>query len=121
MLLNARKVFYEGNSHTTILLGIEDVTGRRALQHEMEGLLREKEVLLAEMEHRVGNSLQIIAAIILLKSRSVESEETRLHLQDAHNRVMSVAAVQQHLHVAGTAGPIEMAPYLEKLCESLTT
>jgi chemotaxis protein methyltransferase CheR len=121
MLLNARKVFYEGNSHTTILLGIEDVTGRRALEREMEGLLREKEVLLAEMEHRVGNSLQIIAAIILMKSRTVTSEETRLHLQDAHNRVMSVAAVQQHLHVAGTAGTIEMAPYLTKLCESLTT
>src|ERR1700674_5168580 len=121
MLLNARKVFYEGNSHTTVLLGIEDGTGRRALEREKEDLLREKEVLLAEMEHRVGNSLQIIAAIILLKSRSVESEETRLHLQDAHNRVMSVAAVQQHLHVSGTAGSIEMAPYLAKLCESLTT
>jgi len=128
MLLNARKVFYEGNSHTTLLLGIEDVTGRRALEHERENLLRqkdallrEKDMLLEELQHRVANSLQIIAAIILLKSRSVESEETRLHLQDAHNRVMSVAAVQQHLHVSGTAGSIEMAPYLSKLCESLTT
>jgi two-component sensor histidine kinase len=128
MLLNARKVFYEGNPHTTLLLGIEDVTERRALEREREGLLRqkdallrEKEVLLEELQHRVANSLQIIAAIILMKSRSVESEETRLHLQDAHNRVMSVAAVQQHLHVSGSAGPIEMAPYLSKLCESLTT
>src|SRR5580700_11653761 len=128
MLLNARKVFYEGNPHTTLLLGIEDVTERRALEREREGLLRqkdallrEKEVLLEELQHRVANSLQIIAAIILMKSRSVESEETRLHLQDAHNRVMSVAAVQRHLHVAGTAGTIEMAPYLTKLCESLTT
>ena len=67
------------------------------------------------------NSLQIIAAIILMKSRSAESEETRLHLQDPHNRVMSVAAVQQHLHGSGRAGPIEVAPYLTKLCESLTS
>ena len=126
MLLNARKVFYEGNSHTTILLGIEDATARRALEREMrdllrkqEGLLREKDVLLQELEHRVGNSLQIIAAIILLKSRMVNSEETRLQLQDAHNRVMSVAAVQQYLRASGAAGPIEMATYLSKLCESL--
>jgi len=111
MLLNARMVFYEGNHHTTLLLGIEDVTKRRALEREREdllrqkdALLREKDVLLQELEHRVANSLQIIAAIILMKSRSVESEETRLHLQDAHNRVMSVAAVQQHLHVSGSAG-----------------
>jgi two-component sensor histidine kinase len=128
MLLNARKVFYEGNSHTTLLLGIENVTGRRTLEHENEDLLRqkdtllrEKDMLLEELQHRVANSLQIIAAIILMKSQSVESEETRLHLQDAHNRVMSVAAVQQHLHVSGPAGSIEMAPYLSKLCESLTT
>jgi two-component sensor histidine kinase len=128
MLLNARKVFYEGNHHTTLLLGIEDVTERRALEREREdllrekdALLREKEILLEELQHRIANSLQIIAAIILMKSRSVESEETRLHLQDAHNRVMSVAAVQQHLHVSGSAGSIQVAPYLTKLCESLTS
>jgi len=127
MLLNARKVFYEGNPRTAVLLGIEDVTERRALEREREdllqekdALLREKDILLEELQHRVANSLQIIAAIILMKSRSVESEETRLHLQDAHNRVLSVAAVQQHLHVAGAAGPIGMGPYLSKLCESLT-
>ena len=126
MLLNARKVFYEGNSHTTMLLGIEDITGRRALEREKEDLLRkqqalviEKDVLLKELEHRVANSLQIIAAIILMKSKLVTSEETRLQLQDAHHRVISVAAVQQHLHVSGAAGPIEMGPYLTKLCESL--
>jgi two-component sensor histidine kinase len=129
MLLNARKVFYEGNSHTTLLLGIEDVTARRAQEREREdmlrklqALLREKDVLLEELEHRVGNSLQIIAAIILMKSRMVTSEETRLQLQDAHNRVMSVATLQKHLHATGTAaGLVEMAPYLTQLCESLKT
>jgi hypothetical protein len=39
MLLNACKVFYVGNSHTTLLLGIEDITGRRALEREREDLL----------------------------------------------------------------------------------
>jgi two-component sensor histidine kinase len=103
------------------------VTARRALESEredllrkQESLLREKDVLLREMEHRVGNSLQIIAAIILMKSRMVKSEETRIHLQDAHKRVMSVAAVQQYLHVSGVSG-VEMGPYLSKLCESLKT
>jgi two-component sensor histidine kinase len=55
------------------------------------------EVLLEELEHRVANSLQIIASIIMLKARAVESEETRRHLQDTHNRVISVAAVQKTL------------------------
>ena len=50
----------------------------------------------------------------------MQSEETRHHLRDAHRRVMSVAAVQTHLHVAATIDSIEMAPYLSTLCESLT-
>ena len=71
------------------------------------------------MQHRVANSLQLIASILLLKARTVQSEETRLHLQDAHQRVMSVAAVQQHLHISGRADVIELKPYLTKLCETL--
>ncbi len=86
--------------------------------HEHQALVIEKDVLLKELEHRLANSLQIIAAIILMKSKLVTSEETRAQLQDAHNRVISVAALQQHLHVCG-GGPVEMGPYLTKLCESL--
>jgi two-component sensor histidine kinase len=118
MLLNARKVFYEGNSHT-LLLAIEDITDRRTAEREMKALLDQKEMLLEEMQHRVANSLQVIAGILLLKARTVQSEETRLHLQDAHQRVMSMAAVQQHLHTSGGADVIEFSPYLTKLCESL--
>ena len=121
MRLNARQVFYEGGADTTILLGMEDVTERRVLEREKDELLRQKDVLLEELQHRIANSLQIIASIILMKARAVQSEETRLHLQDAHKRVMSIAAVQRQLHASGATGPIEIAPYLTRLCESLAT
>jgi chemotaxis protein methyltransferase CheR len=119
MLLNARKVFYEKGSHSTVLLAFEDITGRRAIERQVEELLREKDMLLEEMQHRVANSLQIIASILLIKARTVQSEETRLQLEDAHQRVLSVAAVQQHLHVDGGGKPIEIGKYLTKLCETL--
>jgi chemotaxis protein methyltransferase CheR len=128
MRLNARQVFYEGGSHATILLSIEDVTDRRILEREKDVLLREKDqllkekdVLFEELQHRISNSLQVIASIILLRARTVQSEESRLHLQDTHKRVMSVAAVQEQLHVLGTIGSIEIAPYLSKLCDALAT
>jgi len=120
LCLNARKVFYEVDSHTNILLGIEDITERRVLEGEKEELLRQKSVLLEELQHRVANSLQIIAAIILMKAKAVDSADTRRHLQDAHERVLSVAAVQQHLHAAAAGGPIELVPYLAKLCDALS-
>jgi chemotaxis protein methyltransferase CheR len=126
LLLNAHRTPYEDRLRTTILLGFEDVTERRDVEREKERLqiqtnelLQQKGILLAELQHRIVNSLQIIASILMLKARAVNSEETRLHLQDAHRRVMSVAAVQQHLHNADRDEPIEVAPYLMKLCDSL--
>jgi two-component sensor histidine kinase len=120
MCLDARQVFYEGGAGTTILLGIEDVTEKHVLEGEKDGLLRDKGLLLEELQHRVANSLQIIASIIMMKARTVSSKETRIHLRDTHKRVMSVATVQQQLHASGAAGPIEMGPYLSKLCEALS-
>jgi chemotaxis protein methyltransferase CheR len=119
MLLNARKVFYEAGTASTTLLGIEDVTEKRRLENEKDDLIREKQILLDELEHRVVNSLQIIASIIMLKARAVESEETRRHLEDAHNRVISVATVQKHLHGSVANSIIEMEPYLATLCAAL--
>src|SRR5215213_3736921 len=114
MLLNARKVFYEGKGQTTILLAFEDTTERRKIERAVQ-------MLLTELSHRVANSLQIIASILLMKARSVESAETRLHLQDAHRRVMSVASVQKHLQASGNGELIPVGPYLSKLCETLAS
>ncbi|HEY0124343.1 MAG TPA: histidine kinase dimerization/phosphoacceptor domain -containing protein [Rhizobium sp.] len=127
MLLNARQVVYQDKTNATILLAFTDVTAGRAVQREKDELLRrteellhQKEILLQEMQHRVANSLQIIASILLLKARVVTSEETRRDLHDAHQRLMSVAEVQRHLSVTHGIDEIEVGPYLSKLCTSLS-
>jgi two-component sensor histidine kinase len=124
LLVNARSIVGAPASEIRILMTITDVTRVRdieglnvALLMEKDSLLRERAILLDEMQHRIANSLQIIASVLLLKARAVKSEETRLHLHDAHNRVMSLAAVQQHLQF--TLGEVEVGPYLTKLCGSL--
>jgi len=127
MILNARQVIYEDRSNRTILLAFTDVTARPAIERQKkqlleqaEELLRQKDILLREM-HRVANSLQIIASILLLKARAVSSEETRQHLKDAHQRVMSVAEVQRHLHAFEDVDQIDVGSYLTKLCDSLAS
>jgi two-component sensor histidine kinase len=119
LLLNARTVRDESDADKMILLAMEDVTEERIAERETKELLQQKEVLLQEMQHRVANSLQIIASILLLKARTVQSEETRLHLHDAHQRVMSVAAVQQQLQASRHGESVELGPYLSRLCETL--
>lgn len=118
MLLNARKVFYARGAHATILLAFEDITDRSIAELERKRLVSEKDMLFEEMQHRVANSLQIIASILLLKARRVDSDETRAHLHEAHERVLAVAAVQKHLR-ATSALDVEIRPYLTQLCESL--
>jgi two-component sensor histidine kinase len=126
-LLHVRKLCFDEMTRTTILLAFEDITERRIIEHDKERLqdqtdelLRKEHILLEEMQHRVVNSLQIIASILLMKARTVSSDETREHLQDAHRRVMSVAEVQKYLHSTADAEKVELAPYLKKLCASLS-
>lgn len=125
LVIHVQKVDYDDALNARVLLAINDVTESRSadrqiatLLFEKDDMLRERAVLMQEMRHRIANSLQIIAGILLLKARKVTSEETRLHLQDAHDRVLSVAAVQQHLQES--PGDVEMPPYLAKLGESLS-
>src|SRR5579863_6957781 len=60
MRLNARQVFYEGGADTTILLGIEDVTQRHTLERQKDELLKQKDTLLEEIQHRISNSYKLL-------------------------------------------------------------
>jgi two-component system, sensor histidine kinase PdtaS len=73
------------------------------------------------MRHRIANSLQIIASILLMKAHSVQSRETRLHLQEAHDRILSLATLQNQLKVSSNGEQVEMRRYLMALCDSLET
>jgi chemotaxis protein methyltransferase CheR len=119
MLLNARQILDEKSPDTVLLLGLEDVTARDLAADLKDAALRQQETLLLEVQHRVGNSLQIIASILLLKARNVQSAETRFHLKDVHQRVVSVATVQEQLRTSPLGTRIELGPYLKKLCASL--
>lgn len=120
MCLNGSKIALdESYGGGAILIAIDDVTERITTERERDELLRQKEMLLEEMQHRVSNSLQIIASILLMKARAVSSEETRAHLHDAHKRVLAVAAVQKHLHASTGAESIQLEPYFVQLCASL--
>jgi two-component sensor histidine kinase len=118
LVLNARKLEDGDEDRVRLLLAITDVTLARAEARQKDELLREKAILLQEVQHRVANSLQIIASVLMQSARKVQSEEARGHLRDAHHRVMSIAAVQRHL-AASTLGDVALRPYFVQLCESL--
>ncbi len=118
LVLTARRLDYGESDTVLLMLTTVDVTEARLALKMKDDLLREKAVLLQELQHRVANSLQIVASVLLLSARRVQSEETRVHLRDAHQRVMSVAAVQRQLAVT-TTDDVKIANYMNDLCASL--
>ena len=118
LVLNARKLSYGEPDNVRLLLTVSDVTEARVSEALKDDLLREKAILLQEVQHRVANSLQIIASVILQNARRVSSEESRDHLRDAHQRVMSVAVLQKQLAIS-EPGDIELRTYFDSLCNSI--
>ncbi|MCR4325560.1 MAG: PAS domain-containing protein, partial [Patescibacteria group bacterium] len=118
MILNARPVKLN-NKRQDIFVSITDITEQRKTERDKESLMLQKDTLLEEMRHRIGNSLQLIASIILLKAGSVKSEESRAHLEDAHDRILSIATVQSNLDPTSEGSLVPVLDYLGMLCESL--
>ena len=116
--MNAHTLDYFEAESIRVVVAITDVTSQRLAEKHKDDLVREKQLLLQEIQHRVANSLQIIASVLLQSARKVQSHETRDHLRDAHNRVMSIAMLQKHLS-ATTVKHVALRTYFNDLCMSI--
>ena len=119
LIVQASRLDYLDLDQPRILVAVTDVTDVRAAAALKDEVLRHNEVLLQEVRHRVANSLQIIASVLLQNARKTESAETRGHLKDGHHRVMSVAALERMLSTSEN-GDIEVHAYFRRLCDSIS-
>jgi len=118
LAMACQRLVYGEGAAVRLLLTVSDMTDAMAADALKARLIQEKEVLLQEVQHRVANSLQIIASVLMQNARKMQSDESRMHLTDAHQRVMSVAAVQRQL-AESRLGDVAVKPYLGQLCASL--
>jgi PAS domain S-box-containing protein len=119
MALNARKVYRPGNKIRQILLAIEDVTERVRLQREHAAARQRIDMLLQELTHRVKNSLQFIAAMVMIEARSHKSGEGRAALGRVSNRITALGQLYSTLSKADTVEAVDAATYLDELCRDL--
>jgi two-component sensor histidine kinase len=82
-------------------------------------LAAEREVLLREVNHRVGNSLQIIASLLHLQANSSTQEDVKAALSNAMGRVAAVAQVHRRLYTSQDLNSVMLNQYLEALLEDL--
>lgn len=118
LVVNARALDDGDTDNVRLLLAVNDVTDIRNETRVKDKLVLDNSILMQEVQHRVANSLQIIASVLMQSARRVQSEEARGYLQSAHHRVMSIAALQRQLSVSGT-GTVSLRSYLNQLAQSL--
>ena len=119
MVLNARKVYQPGNKIQQILLAIEDITERARLEREHAAAHERIGMLLQELTHRVKNSLQFIASMVMIEARTHTSGEGKAALERVSHRITALGQLYSKLSKADTVEAVDAAIYLDELCRDL--
>ncbi|MGB9893658.1 MAG: sensor histidine kinase [Candidatus Saccharicenans sp.] len=94
---------------------VRDITERKKAQDALLASLREKDILLKEVHHRVKNNMQIISSLLNLQSSYLKDQDARNALKECQNRIYSMALVHDKLYREKDLTSIDFADYAEKL------
>lgn len=96
-----------------------DITDRMFAEEALRASLREKEILLQEVHHRVKNNLQIICSLLDLQSQTLNDEKILEVFQESYNRIKSMTIIHEKLYQSTSVEKINFAEYIETLINHL--
>ncbi|MEG4276153.1 PAS domain S-box protein [Microcoleus sp. MON1_C1] len=97
----------------------EDISDRKFTEARIQAALREKEVLLKEIHHRVKNNMQIISSLLQLQAQYIEDEATLTLFEESQTRIHSMALIHEQLYQSENLDQIALSPYVENLVANL--
>ncbi len=97
-----------------------DITDRKDAEEKLKRNLREKEVLLAEIHHRVKNNLAVITGLLELQSLTVDNSSAQTVLKDSQMRVNSIAMVHELLYQSEDFSQVSIQNYLRELSKVIS-
>lgn len=119
MRLNARKLRRREDQPNLILLSIQDTTALHDREVELQQLVRQREVLLQEVHHRVKNNLQTIASLLSLHSEYTDNPHVIGALAEAGGRVQAIAQLHESLYASAHLAEVNVGDYLRNLAATL--
>ena len=98
---------------------IHDITERKQTEETIKASLKEKEVLLREVYHRVKNNLQVIASLLSLQASSLKDPQAATMFRESQNRVKAMALVHEKLYQSHDLANVDFNTYIQSLVTSL--
>ncbi|MFM8322172.1 MAG: histidine kinase dimerization/phosphoacceptor domain -containing protein [Chloroflexota bacterium] len=96
-----------------------EVEERTQAERRALASLKEKEILLKEIHHRVKNNLQIISSLLSMQSRKIQDPGVSFALQESQNRVRSMSLIHEKLYQSGGLAQIDLSEYIRSLAAFL--
>jgi PAS domain S-box-containing protein len=110
---------FEHQGRNVFIAAIRDITDRKVIEKQLEASLKEKEVLLSEIHHRVKNNFEIISSLLDLSSMHTENQEVQNLLLNSRNRIYSMAMIHSQLYQSDRFGRVDMVRHINELVEHL--
>jgi two-component sensor histidine kinase/PAS domain-containing protein len=107
------------DSWSRAVVSLFDLTAHEQVEERLRSSLREKEVLLREVHHRVKNNLQIVSSLLNLKADTIENGAAQQVFADCQTRIRSLAFVHEHLYVASDLSHLPFGQYVRTLAAHL--
>lgn len=98
-----------------------EIHERRRIQAALEESLRNNEILLGELHHRVKNNLQMLIGLMAGAQRETSSDEARAILQEAVQRMTAIGSLQRLMHVSQEIKAISCASFVRAICDATST
>jgi PAS domain S-box-containing protein len=117
--LNAAPLFDAAGKPDAVVFALEDVTGEVKSEEKLRSSLKEKEILLREVHHRVKNNLQIIYSLLNLGSRGIREGAELDALRECRNRIKSMSLLHETLYRSKDLTRIDFYNYVRKVVTEL--
>ena len=117
--VNTQPIFLDRNESAGVVVSFVDVTANKNSETAIKKALKEKEILLREIHHRVKNNMQVITSLLNLQAGQVEDPQVLEALLESQSRVAAMALVHEALYESESLAEIDLEKYLGGLVRML--